>query len=398
MESITGRRPLLACSAAASSGRTETASSWASRCSPRWPRSTHRSARRPAGRDVRPRPVHSGHPWRRPRDLGRRRRSRPRRAAQPALGLWTSGAPSTGSRRRAWSSAVRSRSSRPRPQSSSDQLATTRAARRGRSHRRRLASPGPDAGPSRGPDRPRGRRHLHDRRDPRWPDRQSGGQGRRPGGFRSGRGADPGARALGAEPVRRPPSAPGCRSLTSAARMDPEDVRRIAHDPEDLGFLQSLDLRSWIVATMSARGRSLGTLTLITAGRSGATAPMTWLRPGPRDPHRPRPRQRRAVLGPRERRAAPRCRDVDARRSGVVHDATASSYTLNDLAARWLSFPGPEEALETTKADLLRRVRSLVRGWRAPGRGLIATASGSPICRGREWFGSTQPAASANAG
>ncbi len=47
--------------------------------------------------------------------------------------------------------------------------------------------------------------------------------------------------------------------------MDAEDVRRIAHDPDDLGFLQSLGLRSWIVATMSARGRSLGTLTMITA-------------------------------------------------------------------------------------------------------------------------------------
>src|SRR5581483_5618300 len=46
-------------------------------------------------------------------------------------------------------------------------------------------------------------------------------------------------------------------------RMDGEDIRRNAHDPEDLRFLESLDLRSWIVATMSARGRTLGTLTMI---------------------------------------------------------------------------------------------------------------------------------------
>ena len=48
-------------------------------------------------------------------------------------------------------------------------------------------------------------------------------------------------------------------------RMEAEDVRRIAHDPDDLGFLQSLDLRSWIVATMSARGRTMGTLTMLTS-------------------------------------------------------------------------------------------------------------------------------------
>ena len=39
----------------------------------------------------------------------------------------------------------------------------------------------------------------------------------------------------------------------------------MAQDPEDLEFLQSLRPRSSIVAAMTARGRTLGTVTLVTA-------------------------------------------------------------------------------------------------------------------------------------
>ena len=47
-------------------------------------------------------------------------------------------------------------------------------------------------------------------------------------------------------------------------RMDAEDLRRMAEGPEDLEFLKSLRPRSSIVAAMTARGRTLGTLTLVT--------------------------------------------------------------------------------------------------------------------------------------
>ena len=139
--------------------------------------------------------------------------------------------------------------------------------------------------------------------------------------------------------------------------MDPEDLRRIAHDPEDHEFLQSLGLRSWVVAAMSARRRSLGTLTLITswsqrrydaddvafaqdlANRIGLALDNAGLF---------------SDLESVERRLDAVMSMLDE--AVVVHDANGQLVYMNDLAARWLSFTGPEEALEATKADLLGRL------------------------------------------
>ena len=141
------------------------------------------------------------------------------------------------------------------------------------------------------------------------------------------------------------------------ARMDPEDLRRIAHDPEDHEFLQSLGLRSWVVAAMSARRRSLGTLTLITswsqrrydaddvafaqnlANRIGLALDNAGLF---------------SDLESVERRLDAVMSMLDE--AVVVHDANGQVVYMNDLAARWLSFTSPEEALEATKADLLGRL------------------------------------------
>jgi PAS domain S-box-containing protein len=141
-------------------------------------------------------------------------------------------------------------------------------------------------------------------------------------------------------------------------RMDAEDVRRIAHDPDDLAFLQSLGLRSWIVATMSARGRTMGTLTMLTAwsGRTYSADDVRFAQ----------------ILATRIGLALDNAglfsdlesveRRLDAVMSMldeavVVHDAHGELVYLNDTAARWLGFAGPDEALATPQDELLQRVR-----------------------------------------
>jgi PAS domain S-box-containing protein len=141
-------------------------------------------------------------------------------------------------------------------------------------------------------------------------------------------------------------------------RMDPEDLRRIAHDPEDHEFLQSLDLRSWVVAAMSARRRSLGTLTLITswsrrlydaddvafaqdlANRIGLALDNAGLF---------------SDLESVERRLDAVMSMLD--QAVVVHDANGLLVYMNDLAAEWLGFQGPEAALDAPAADLVNRLQ-----------------------------------------
>jgi PAS domain S-box-containing protein len=48
-------------------------------------------------------------------------------------------------------------------------------------------------------------------------------------------------------------------------RVRDEELRRMAHSPDDLEFLRSLGLRSSIVAPITARNRNLGTLTVLAA-------------------------------------------------------------------------------------------------------------------------------------
>jgi hypothetical protein len=48
-------------------------------------------------------------------------------------------------------------------------------------------------------------------------------------------------------------------------RMGEAELRDLAHGPEDLAFLRSLGMRSAITAALRARGRMIGTVTLVTA-------------------------------------------------------------------------------------------------------------------------------------
>ncbi len=69
---------------------------------------------------------------------------------------------------------------------------------------------------------------------------------------------------------RRPSVPPGISAGSSAAapsprffgRMSDEDLRGLAHDPEDLAFLRSLGIRSAITVALRARGKVTGLMTL----------------------------------------------------------------------------------------------------------------------------------------
>ena len=170
-------------------------------------------------------------------------------------------------------------------------------------------------------------------------------------------------------------------------RMDAEDVRRIAHDPDDHRFLESLDLRSWIVATMSARGRTLGTLTMITAwSRRSYSAD---------DVRFAQSLATRIGLALDNAGLFSDLESVERRLDAVmsmldeavvIHDAHGEVVYMNDAAGRWLGFAAPEQALAATQDDLLRRLRvwsedgarvdlgqlgSQVRDRRRPWRGMV---------------------------
>jgi PAS domain S-box-containing protein len=168
-------------------------------------------------------------------------------------------------------------------------------------------------------------------------------------------------------------------------RMESEDVRRIAHDPDDLGFLESLGLRSWIVATMSARGRTMGTLTMLTswsrriysaddvgfaqslAARIGLALDNAGLF---------------SDLESVERRLDAVMSILDE--AVVVHDAHGELVYVNEAAVTWLGFADPEEALATSQDELLKRVRV----WSENGARLDLTEIASGL-RGRHgaWRG-----------
>ena len=175
---------------------------------------------RAGGRAVAARPVHSGGLGRRPGDGRRRRPGGRRRACQPDLELRLRGGRlldqggRSGARR-----CFRGRGGphRRRARITSKRFALLDAVG---ADRRRLASACSDARARRRADRPRGRRYLHGRRDPRRSDRQSGGPRRR--------ARDAGEVAARIRRASRPcrlgssmGSAPGCRSPTSGHAWTP---------------------------------------------------------------------------------------------------------------------------------------------------------------------------------
>jgi PAS domain S-box-containing protein len=165
---------------------------------------------------------------------------------------------------------------------------------------------------------------------------------------------------------RRAPSIPG-RFVTSEPawtqiphfrpRMDAEDLRRMAQSPEDLEFLQSLRPRSSIVAAMTARGRTLGTLTLVTSwSKRRYTAD---------DVSFASLLARRIGLALDSAGLFSDLESVERRLDTVmsmlhegitVHDASGDLVFANHAAASWLGFTSPKEAVEATEQELMGRL------------------------------------------
>jgi len=165
---------------------------------------------------------------------------------------------------------------------------------------------------------------------------------------------------------RRTPSIPGRFVASEPAwthiahfrpRMDAEDLRRMATDAEDLAFLESLRPRSSIVAAMTARGRSLGTLTLVT----------TWSkrRYTADDVSFAQVLARRIGIALDNAGLFSDLESVERRLDTVmsmlneaiaVHDASGELVYANHAAARWLGFTSPKEIVEATERELMGRL------------------------------------------
>jgi PAS domain S-box-containing protein len=162
-------------------------------------------------------------------------------------------------------------------------------------------------------------------------------------------------------------------------RMDPEDLRRMAQDADDLAFLQSLRPSSSIVAAMTARGRTLGTLTLVTAWskRRYSTDDVPFAQV----------LANRIALALENAGVFSDLESVERRLDAVmsmiheavaVHDATGHLVYLNDSAARWLGFASPQEALAAPPEELLGRFDA----WSEDGTNLKASLTAERLQRG----------------
>jgi PAS domain S-box-containing protein len=139
-------------------------------------------------------------------------------------------------------------------------------------------------------------------------------------------------------------------------RMDSEDLRRMAADPEDFAFLKSLRPRSSITAAMTARGRALGTLTLVTAwSKRRYTAA---------DVNFAQVLARRIGLALDSAGLFSDLESVERRldtvmsmlnEAIVVHDAGGDLVYANHAAARWLGFTSPREVVEAAEHELMSR-------------------------------------------
>src|SRR5436190_6247104 len=142
------------------------------------------------------------------------------------------------------------------------------------------------------------------------------------------------------------------------ARMDSEDLRRMAQGREDLEFLQSVRPLSSIIASMTARGRSLGTLTMVTAWSKR--------RYGADDVRFAQDLANRIGLALDNSGLFSDLDSVERRLDAVmsmldeavvVHAANGELVYLNDAAARWLGFEGPGEAFAARQLKLLDRLQ-----------------------------------------
>ena len=162
-------------------------------------------------------------------------------------------------------------------------------------------------------------------------------------------------------------------------RLDAEDLRRMAQDAEDLAFLQSLQPCSSIVATMTSRGRSLGTVTLVTAWSKR--------RYTDDDVRFAQVLANRVALALDNAGLFSDLESVERRLDTVmsmideavaVHDASGRLVYVNDAAALWLGFSSPDEVLEAGPRELLGRFEA----WREDGTSLKEDLSAERLQRG----------------
>jgi PAS domain S-box-containing protein len=181
---------------------------------------------------------------------------------------------------------------------------------------------------------------------------------------------------------RRTPSIPGRFVTTEPAwthiahfrpRMDAEDLRRMAADPEDLEFLESLRPRSSIIAAVTARGRTLGTLTLVTAwskrrytGDDVSFAQVLARRIGLALDNAGLFSDLEGV----ERRLDTVMSMLDE--AIAVHASGGELVYVNHAAARWLGFTSPKEMLEATEHELTGRLEVWAEDGSSLDRDLIA--------------------------
>jgi len=140
-------------------------------------------------------------------------------------------------------------------------------------------------------------------------------------------------------------------------RMDTEDLRRMSEGPDDFEFLKSLRPQSSIVAAMTARGRTLGTVTLVTAwSKRRYTAD---------DVNFAQVLATRIGLALDNAGLFSDLESVERRLDTVmsmineaitVHDASGDLVYANEAAARLLGFTSAREIVEAAEGELLGRL------------------------------------------
>jgi PAS domain S-box-containing protein len=200
------------------------------------------------------------------------------------------------------------------------------------------------------------------------------------------------ARALrerGADPLD--PSVPGGGPLGGRSllieRVDEAALRARARDDGDLALLRSLELTSCIVVPLWARGRALGTITLLTRRGSGR-------RYGESDLRFAEVLSGRAALALDNAGLFTELEIAEARLSAAlgslaeavtVQDAAGALIYANEAAARSLGFDSPEALLATPPGEIVDRFESFnedgspLRMEQLPGRLVLAGERPEPL-------------------
>ena len=170
-------------------------------------------------------------------------------------------------------------------------------------------------------------------------------------------------------------------------RVDEAALRARARDADDLAVLRSLGLASCIVVPLWARGRALGTITLLTSRGSGR-------RYGEADLRFAEVLSGRAALALDNAGLFSELEIAEAQMSAAlgslaeavtVQDADGALVYANEAAARALGFDSPDELLATSPLEIVGRFESFnedgspLRMEQLPGRLVLAGERPEPL-------------------